>query len=304
MSTDAAPPRIYRGERRGWRPHSWRGGSSPDRLGEIMVWDTATRFPQHHLDFGGLLESNVTIAAREWTAFCAVARSRGPARSDGRREIPPQVLRVLGVESMILPDWGHRGSNSMKPIAEDAVRVELSPPLPRAWIVHEVAWLPHQTGATWQELEARTREVWFPERDRDWSHLAVVESDREEDRLREPVLAGESCRLVEYTPQQVRLAVSLRTTGQIVLSDRYDAGWQAHARKAGDTAWLPLRTVRTNRILRSVRLGPGDWELVWTYRPWPFLLGLGISLTAWAWLAWWSLRRGLLIRRMERRTGL
>ncbi len=292
------PRRLYRGDRHRWRPHSWQDRSCPQRLAEVMTWDIATLYPQYHLAFGGLIEANVTIAARDWTAFSAVARSMGPQRADGRREIASQVLRVLGVQSMILPAPPGNGSSEGRPLAEDARWIESPRPFPRAWIVHEVIRFPQLHRKSGSELQARMRAIWFPDQERDWRRTAIVESDREEDAFDTLATPGESCRLVEYSPQHVRLAVRLQTQGQVVLSDRYDTGWRAEARHVGESTWHTLRSLRTNGILRSVRLPPGEWEVMWTYRPTTFWLGLVMSGVAWLWLLGWCIMPRKRTRRL------
>jgi len=77
-----------------------------------------------------------------------------------------------------------------------------------------------------------------------------------------------------YRPQQVAATVSNPAPGFLVLSDSYFPGWQA----AVDGQ--PARILRANYLVRAVALEPGNHQVVFTYRPWPWRIGATASLVS------------------------
>jgi len=99
--------------------------------------------------------------------------------------------------------------------------------------------------------------------------------------------------LVSYEPQRIVVRAILHRPGLLVLSDQYDANWQAEVRPITEenrqpddhsSAWL-VPVLRTNRVLRGVPLPEGEWEITFVYNPLSFRLGATFSFFAWVALA-------------------
>jgi hypothetical protein len=167
-----------------------------------------------------------------------------------------------------------RGLESLRPLAtlpgllEQPIRVfEVPDPLPRAFVVG---------GAS-----VRT--------DRD---VLSAFLDPAFDPLQEVLLSegrplphrdvDGSAKIVEDGADRVRIEVTLKSDGYLVLLDSYDPNWRATV--DGSEA----RVRRANLAFRAVELPPGRHVVELRYRPWALSLGLavsGLSLGA-ALLAW------------------
>jgi hypothetical protein len=96
-----------------------------------------------------------------------------------------------------------------------------------------------------------------------------------------PNLCLGSARIVEEIPTRVTLSVRMETPGLVVLADLWDKGWQA----AWNGRRMPI--LRVNHALRGVVLPAGEGELVFSYAPASFALGLGLAGSALLVLAAW-----------------
>ncbi len=82
--------------------------------------------------------------------------------------------------------------------------------------------------------------------------------------------APEAASLLEWTPNAIR--VRAKGPGLLVLSEVEYPGWQAEV----DGQRTPIEPV--HGLLRGVRLGTGEHEVRFIFRPWRVFVGLGISL--------------------------
>jgi hypothetical protein len=83
-----------------------------------------------------------------------------------------------------------------------------------------------------------------------------------------------SSRILEFTPDRVRLEADLGAPGYVVLVDAYDPGW--HATVDGQ----PAAALRANVAFRAVRVTAGHHVVEWRYRPAALRTGSGLSLLA------------------------
>ncbi|MDA0837073.1 MAG: hypothetical protein O2857_04755 [Planctomycetota bacterium] len=96
-----------------------------------------------------------------------------------------------------------------------------------------------------------------------------------------------------YSPNKVRVNVSLKKPGYVVMNEAWHPGW-----KCQDQNGAQQEVLRANFLFRAVRLGPGEHELLFRFEPASYVIGkwaslLGILLAAgiasWRWF-----RRGSL----------
>jgi hypothetical protein len=80
--------------------------------------------------------------------------------------------------------------------------------------------------------------------------------------------------VLAYEPEQIRLRVTLKEPGFVVLTDTHYPGWQAEV----DGHEVPI--LRANLYFRAVALSPGSHEVAFRYRPASARVGLGITLLA------------------------
>ncbi len=174
---------------------------------------------------------------------------------------------------------------------------------PRAWIVHELKSITPITGLDRQDRVGVMNEILHPgPGDPFWSNpdlnvydprrIAWVEPDDPSDlqgfTSAGPPLAGERVEVVSHEPQRVELRATLERPGLVVLADTYYPGW----RLTIDGEPAPI--IRTNRMMRGAAVPSGTHELVYTYEPDSFRLGLlgstiGLALTM-GMLGWSFLR--------------
>ncbi len=93
-----------------------------------------------------------------------------------------------------------------------------------------------------------------------------------------------------YRAEQVVLRVETDRPGLLVLADTYYPGWEARV------DGIPAAILPTNLLFRGVQVPPGEHRVVFTYRPWSWRLGLGLSGLGWAlwslgWVWLWRRRR-------------
>ena len=76
------------------------------------------------------------------------------------------------------------------------------------------------------------------------------------------------------TPTHLELDVEMETEGVVILSDQWDAGWQA--RLDGN----PIPIHRADVALRAMQLPAGDHQLKLNYRPASFVCGVWLALAS------------------------
>lgn len=302
---DALPPdsenyRVYREP--DWLPSAWQKTSSPERQVEGLLWDRATLFPKYPLSFDiSLVEAPGSIAPYDYQVLMDIARAHGETFGDHR--LPhPSVLDLLAARVAILPgDACPEGLQAVATPADEAVACLRPGALPRAWIVHRGEVLPPIEVRTPARIESRTEEVLFPGGlPRDWSRVAVVESDRAivPAPTEPPAGQREHCILRRADPLGVEIDVRLASPGLVVLSDLYYPGWQLSVETDGASRAVPI--LCTNRVMRGAALPAGNHRLVYRFRPQSVALGGAVSSAA---LIGLLVAAGVLAWRRRRRRG-
>jgi hypothetical protein len=161
----------------------------------------------------------------------------------------------------------HMGREGMVLLRQDGntYLYQVSDPLPRAFVVHRVR--------TAQDEEEA---------------LALLNSPQYDPR-QEVVLEGVSplpvlgfpggtapsqVRLLEASPQRLRLWVESPADGYLVLGQRYYPGWLATL----DGKETPI--LKANAIFQALSLPAGEYWVEMSYTPLSFKLGLGVSLAS------------------------
>ncbi|MEW5872612.1 MAG: YfhO family protein [Chloroflexota bacterium] len=146
-------------------------------------------------------------------------------------------------------------------------------------------------GVRFAALQGSQRARWLPcartvaEGEQAWQALAQAEDLTTtvilEDRQAQP---GEEClatpdgaasneiSIVSDEPGEVRIAARLAAPGWLALADVWYPGWTARL----DGKKVPL--LRANYLFRAVRVEAGEHEIVFSYRPASFWIGLSFSL--------------------------
>ncbi len=181
--------------------------------------------------------------------------------------------------------WQGTGPALREVKTEDAVRLFVNDEaLPR------VAWVP-----SWRMIEGiaaaadtlvsegfdGTRECLIDRDSRGYAQL-VEEVPPPRDAQMESARAipvETTCTITEDSAERVVVQVNAPKAGVTILADSFDAGWKA----AIDGAPSPI--LRANGIFRGVATPAGDHEIVFTYRPVSFIIGLTLSLGALALLS-------------------
>ena len=148
--------------------------------------------------------------------------------------------------------------------------------LPRAYVVPTAEWALSQEAA----LDQMGESTFDPRR------TVILEGDP---GTAVPLVGtwsadGSRARITERRANKVRITVDVESHGYLVLLDTYFPGWRAEV--DGKTA--PIYPA--NGLFRAVRVSAGRHEVVFSYLPTSFLLGLGLAAVAAAILAWLLLR--------------
>ncbi|MFV1995666.1 MAG: YfhO family protein, partial [Verrucomicrobiales bacterium] len=79
-------------------------------------------------------------------------------------------------------------------------------------------------------------------------------------------------RFLDYRPREVALEVTSRAPALLVLNDSFYPGWEATV----DGHESPI--YRANLLFRAIEVPAGRSRVLFTYRPRPWRLGLGLAL--------------------------
>jgi hypothetical protein len=162
------------------------------------------------------------------------------------------------------PDWPvpDRAGEAWPTVYEDdQVRVlERPSALPRAWIVHEARQVgPGDALAPFASKEADPRQV------------ALLETPPPP--TSEPVDSdADTATITRYSPDEITIQATTDAPGLLVLSETWDAGWQATVNGAEATVY------RANHTLRAVAIPAGTSTIEMRYAPSSLTIGLGITL--------------------------
>lgn len=142
--------------------------------------------------------------------------------------------------------------------------------LPRAFIVHQPVVIKKlEERLEWMDDPAKffpSRQVLLEE------ETAEVRMVKNYSRNAGRVGAFESAEIKSYGPHRVEMAARLALPGFLVFTDAYFPGWEAQVVSPGGPK--PARVLAADLAFRAVFLPEGEHRIIWTYRPWPFHLGL------------------------------
>jgi hypothetical protein len=85
---------------------------------------------------------------------------------------------------------------------------------------------------------------------------------------------GSSVEITRYLPNSVDISVNAVGAGMLVLADNYDEGWKVLVDGREEKLY------RANYIMRGVCVSKGVHTVRFTYDPWYFKVGAGITLCA------------------------
>ena len=139
----------------------------------------------------------------------------------------------------------------------------------RAWLVHGIQPAADDAVAHWRSLGDPAFDP----------QATVVLSDGSDPRPPARAAANESVQIVAYEPERVVLAANVASPAVLVLADAFYPGWQA------TVDGVPAPILRANLMFRGLALEPGQHEVVFSYKPTMWRLGIVISLAALAVLA-------------------
>ncbi len=222
--------------------------------------------------------ASLWFTGRPERCFVSIDRARGrieytTIRTEVDREIM-QNLRaysLLGVRYVVVPVssepvWANIGGSSFKLVYDGEVKIyENTSALERAFVVYGI----RLAGSPLEAQRIFFTEISDPERE------AVIEMDRYQTDL--PFKTGEG----QYTldiedsgPNRVIVRVETSKDGLLVLGDVFYPGWRVFVNGK------ERRIFRVNGIVRGVFVREGKNEVVFTYSPLSFYLGLLVSVFA------------------------
>ncbi len=189
---------------------------------------------------------------------------------------PPLALRLLGLMNVryILND---RAVADLAPVFVDGDRVHIyrhDRALPRAYVVSQARIVPDSR----ELLSELMGSAFDPGRE---VLLEKVPGTSESARhlLEETGQPVAEVRSLHYSPNRVKIEVSLEQDGYLVLSDTFYPGWRAYV------DGREVEILRANYAFKAVPLQAGSHAVLFEYRPLSFQVGLLVSLAAWGIIA-------------------
>ncbi len=197
------------------------------------------------------------------------------------RGISPLRLETLEQYQTRLPDYRLHEILNVKYVFTDWVELErpstiiyrdegrqppaylhaLDDPLPRAWMAYWVMVAPDEAQAL----------GWLA--DPSFDPRTTVILDREPElSLPAELPTGVQVQVVDYAPERIVLSVMTPEDGVLVLSEMDYPGWRADVDGQRAPIW------RANAGLRALPLEAGEHEIVFTYRPATFGVGVAVSM--------------------------
>jgi hypothetical protein len=267
LPDDSRDYRVFRES--DWQPDSWRGVSSSDRSIEVLRWDRETLRPRYQLPYGvSLVDASGSLVPYDYQLLWEVAREHGESGPDAR--LPhSSVLDLLAVRVAVLfRKVPPEGFHLLAAPADGTLVCSRPRALSRAWIVHQVEVFSALKTRMPEAIKQRTEQVLFPGgKPRDWSRVAVVESDEPISLPASPAepARNEACSVHYSDPLRVEIDVRLASPGLVVISDLYDPGWECTVETGDKKQNVPI--LRSNRVMRGTVLAAGEHRLVYCYRP-------------------------------------
>ncbi len=180
-----------------------------------------------------------------------------------------------------LGDLGWRGA--FTPRRGNFSVFENPSPLPRAYTVSNAVFAISGEEA----LKA------IAEADFDPRRSLVIEGmpDAEKPTNLRPNVGIRPARIVRYEPEEILIDVKSTREGYLVLTDNFYPGWRASV----DGRTVPIR--RANYLFRAIALKPGHHQVRFSYRPWSYRLGAGLTLAGLAAIGVYFVRRRWFVGR-------
>jgi uncharacterized membrane protein YfhO len=98
-----------------------------------------------------------------------------------------------------------------------------------------------------------------------------LEGQPEPPAIPEPATTAGAVAITKIALNQMILRAEMAAPGFVVLADAYDPGWRA------TVAGQPVPVYRANTVVRAVYVPAGVHEIVFRYRPLPFIVGAVVS---------------------------
>jgi hypothetical protein len=217
--------------------------------------------------------------------------------------LPPATRPPRGGQWQLVRGDRHPGtalsadsrSAAQSSLANDVRLWKNTAPLPRAWIVRQIDWLPPLQSRQPADVAERTADVLFPDGEpRDFRTSSAVEAHDSPGALKGLVAvlgqptpqtkpdaaARDHCRIVSAEPDCVQIEAQVAGPGGLlVVSDLYYPGWMAEVESADGATPVPI--LRTNRVMRGVALPAGEHSVTFRYRPPSVFWGAAVSGAAW-----------------------
>ncbi|MDX1521143.1 MAG: YfhO family protein, partial [Anaerolineae bacterium] len=186
---------------------------------------------------------------------------------------PDQQRRLLGLMNVgyLLTGPHQVGPSSIYEQGEIVIQ-SIPDPLPRAYFVSAAGVVENETAALARlmaaDFDSRREVVIISE------GLPGEAGDDSEPKIDNDIFSSKVS-VSQEGPNQVRLTLEAPAPGFVVLTDTFYPGWQALHNGQ------PAPILPANLAFRAVAVEAGAHDIVFTYRPWSFTLGLWVSGFTW-----------------------
>ncbi len=287
-----APNRIYRTMTDGFP--SWTRDQSANRVEEIYQWENDVLDCCHGMALTApMIGIAQSIHQQDYEILFSMAREISLESPALIADLDHEILNALSAKWILIPASASMDHHELIPVSIDlpnnVVQLFENPEaLPRAWVVHQVQAMPPLTSSSDSAVKQRTRSVLLVGgRVRDFGSQAVVETDSmaagthsfEESESAE----SSTCRFTERSNQHLVLVADMQREGLVVVNDYFETNWTCQTRRLDSSggpvsAWQEAEILRTNRIMRGVKLPRGKFEIRMQYQPHSLWRGGLVSL--------------------------
>lgn len=196
------------------------------------------------------------------------------------------LYNLLGVKYVLVDEDHPPGDRQLAPVYTENPQIDVylnKGALPRAVLVTCPQVVPDHEAA-WRAIHA----AGF-----DPTNTVVLEDEQVTDQASRSSECraqngGGQISFLNYGLNEVELAVTVPVQAWLVLSDVYYPGWRA------TVDGTPAEIVRADYTFRAVAVPPGEHTVRMTFGPWPWRVGLALTLITWLGLGTWL---GAVVRR-------
>ena len=258
------PPRRYLAESY-WIPDQFTRSLSPLRHTETANWNNRVllfshSFPNNAAQIG----YNGTLRLLDYSVADEVASRNGIFIETGFYEYSIQKYKDPD------PKKSH---------------IKVKNPLPRAYMARNVDWIVRKPGEKKAQFYERATEKMIEvdkKKIRDLRTFAVAEGKKPATDFDGKTKFADRVRITEYNCNRAVIEADVKAPGLLLFLDQYWDEWNLQIEQKGVPGRRKAEIVRTDVMFRGTVLDkPGQYRLIYTFKPTSLYIGIILSLISW-----------------------